>query len=474
MGQTAPMGRLRTISLAAAVLASASCVRLGFRQPEDRGLDGRGGDRSSADRGRDAPADGALDRKAGDALGERLPHDGVPDRSDAPRVDAVRGDAKPDARLDAKPKQDTKLLVDLKPLDLRPPDQPKPDRSPDLKPPFVDLSKPTDAGTLGAVCSALPATGLPTARRSTSAAVHAQSGGDTIWIFGGFVSSMSIKNDLYSYSTSAGAWTSLPAASPPSPRERHVLAWDPVAPRLVLFGGQYGIVTFTHYDELHTFSLGSNTWTPIPKAGSWPSPRKDAALVWVPHLGKFLLYGGNNGSGASNRLSDLWLLALSGASATWSKLTPGGVPAPAQSGGCVVYDPAGRRLILFGGETQDGVNATTTYQYLLDSNAWQLDVTTSGMVPTTGSFTQCAWDPAAGRLVLYGGQGASGAPVAGAYLYNPGAQKWSALTLKSSANPGPRADGGAVYSPALGGLFWFGGRTGTVSYTNESWLLKLQ
>lgn len=41
------------------------------------------------------------------------------------------------------------------------------------------------------------------------------------------------------------------------------------------------------------------------------------------------------------------------------------------------------------------------------------------------------------------------------------------------ADPGPRADGGAVYSPALGRLVWFGGRTGNTTYTNETWSLDL-
>lgn len=32
----------------------------------------------------------------------------------------------------------------------------------------------------------------------------------------------------------------------------------------------------------------------------------------------------------------------------------------------------------------------------------------------------------------------------------------------------------ASYSAALGGLFWFGGRTGLTTCTNQSWLLELQ
>jgi hypothetical protein len=452
------MRGLRLLSLAAAALVLGACARLGFRSPGEVSAD------ATADRapgGRDAPGDLVAERGAGDAPRDRALTDGGRDQAtqDAPRKDAT---LKQDKKLVA----DLKLVLDLKPADLKP--------KPDTKPLADLLPLPADSGTLGALASLPPAASPPSARRSTSAAVLSQSGLDTIWIFGGFAGVASLKNDLHSYSTTAGAWTlASVAGSPPSARERHTLAWDPAGGRLMLFGGQYGLITFTHLDELHVFSPGSGTWTAIAKNGSWPAPRKDTALAWIPHLGKHLLYGGNKGSAAADRFSDLWLLSLSGNSATWTQLAPTG-SAPAQSGGCVVYDPAGHRLIVFGGETQDGVNAITTYQYLLDSNAWQLDPVTGSSVPSTGSFTQCAWHPGLGRVLLYGGQGSSGAPVAGAFLYDPATRKWSALALKSASNPGPRADGGAVFSPALGGLFWFGGRTGTISYTNESWLLKVQ
>lgn len=446
------MRGLHLSGLAAVVLVLAGCARLGFRSPPERSADAT----ATADRagGLDAP---------GDLVAERGTNDAPADRAIA---DGARDQAKADARKDATPKPDKKLLADLKPItDLKP--------KLDTKT-LADLKPLADSGAPGALASLLPATSPPSARRSTGAAVLSQSGLDTIWIFGGFAGVLSLKNDLYSYSTSAGAWTlaSL-AGSPPIARERHALAWDPVGGRLLLFGGQYGLITFTHLDDLHVFSPGSGTWTAIAKNGSWPAPRKDTALIWVPHLGKHLLFGGSKGSAAADRLSDLWLLSLAGNSATWTQLTAIGT-APAQSGGCVVYDPTGHRLIVFGGETQDGVNTTATYQYLLDSNTWQLDLVAGSTIPATGSFTQCAWNPVLGRVMLYGGQGSSGAPVAGAYLYDPTARTWSALAVPPLASPGARADGGAVYSPALGGLFWFGGRTGTISYTNDSWLLQVQ
>jgi hypothetical protein len=263
----------------------------------------------------------------------------------------------------------------------------------------------------------------------------------------------------------------------PPARERHTLAWDAAADRLVVFGGFSGsFPMFTHHDELFVFSPATNAWTPIPKAGAWPAARKDAVMVWVPSLARLLLYGGNDGSSAVDRFSDLWLLSIDPAvpSATWTLLAPGGVAAPARSAMCAAYDPAGRRLVLYGGETQDGSTAGATYQYLVDADAWQLD-TPTGTSPGDRAFSNCAWDPTIGRVVLYGGQSSGGAPIGGTYIYDPGAKRWDMVALAAgSVSPGDLSDGGPAYSTALGGMFVFGGRTATITYTNQSLLVDVE
>lgn len=338
-----------------------------------------------------------------------------------------------------------------------------------------DASPPVDAPS-GALVAALTRRGAmnpPSVRRSSGAAVASD---DRIWIFGGFTSG-GLLGDLAAYTPGTDAWAAVTGTAPPTARERHALAWDAANNVLVLFGGQSGVFPmFTHHDQLYLYAPATNAWTQIAKVGAWPAGRKDAAMVWVPHLGKLLMYGGNTGSGTTNRLADLWLLTVDApaATASWALLSPGGVAAPAQSSGCVAYDPVGRRLILYGGETQDGNDVNTTYQYLLDTNAWQLDAPT-GTTPPGESFAECAWDPVIGRVVLYGGQSASGAPIGGTHTYDPTAKRWDAIPLATgSASAGNRSDGGAVYSAALGGMFFFGGRSATVTYMNESWVVDVK
>jgi hypothetical protein len=149
------------------------------------------------------------------------------------------------------------------------------------------------------------------------------------------------------------------------------------------------------------------------------------------------------------------------------QLTPGGVAAPAQSAPCAGYDSVARRLIVFGGQTQDSTSVATTYQYLLESNVWQMD-TTTGNVPSARSFSNCTWDPGANRLVLYGGQDSAGNPVNGIYAYDPNAKRWDLLPpAMVSATLGTCGDAGSVYSTSLGAMILFGGRTGASSYSNE-------
>lgn len=322
-----------------------------------------------------------------------------------------------------------------------------------------------------AAYSELPDSTPPEARRSSGTTVATD---DRIWIFGGF--NGSILDDIGGYTPSTGAWESPAPASAPPERERHTLAWDPSNDVLVVFGGHSGsFPSFSDHDELYVYAPADNTWTQISKSGDWPAPRKDAGMVWVSASEGFLLYGGNDGSGAADRFSDLWFLSIDvqNTSATWTQVSPGGATPPARSATCLAYDPAGRRLILHGGETQDGENAGTTYQYLVDDNLWQLDATT-GMSPGDRSFAGCAWHPGVGRAVFYGGQGSSTSPTDGLFTYDPDNRVWEVPPLQEgSATPGSRSDQGAAYSPALGGVVMFGGRTSTIAYTNESWLIEL-
>jgi hypothetical protein len=258
----------------------------------------------------------------------------------------------------------------------------------------------------------------------------------------------------------------------PANRERHALEWDPVNSKVVVFGGYTGsFPNFSDTDDLWVYAPGTNAWAQVPKAGTWPTARKDASMVWAADLGAFLVFGGNNGANANNRFAELWKLSISATTAaTWTALTPAGGATPALSAACVVYATNLHRMILFSGNPTDTTLSTQTYQYLSDTNTWQLD-TPSGTIPPGRSFVACAWDPVNERMIVYGGQDAPGNPIDGIFTYEPVTQTWA--TPQMAVVPGPRSDVGATYSPTLGAMVGYGGRTASTTYTNGTFTLSL-
>ena len=73
--------------------------------------------------------------------------------------------------------------------------------------------------------------------------------------------------------------------------------------------------------------------------------------------GRLIIFGGQDSAGTS--LDDTW--AYDSAANTWTELEPSGAQPRARAGHAMVYDPAGGRLIMFGGhsiEAADLLNDT--------------------------------------------------------------------------------------------------------------------
>lgn len=83
------------------------------------------------------------------------------------------------------------------------------------------------------------------------------------------------------------AWTNTTPAQRPSGRGQHVLAYDVLADKTVLFGGYTA-----SFDTLQdTWSWDGTTWTQVSTAAT-PAGRTSAALVWQPKRERLALVGG--------------------------------------------------------------------------------------------------------------------------------------------------------------------------------------
>ena len=103
-----------------------------------------------------------------------------------------------------------------------------------------------------------------------------------------------------------------------------------------------------YLNEVWSYSLTCPAWTQLsPEAG--PSPRVGHAMAYDSARDRVLVFGGQQASGDSPLLSDLWALSLQGPA--WTQLMPGGTAPAARHEHQVAYDSGRDRLLLYGGNT---------------------------------------------------------------------------------------------------------------------------
>lgn len=181
----------------------------------------------------------------------------------------------------------------------------------------------------------------------------------------------------------------------PSSRNGHVWVADRTRGNLVLFGGHR---QQTAVDE--TWTWDGNTWTERSPA-TRPPARTAAAATHDSIRGEVLVFGGSS-AGALRR--DLW--AWNGAD--WTLRDTGTGPSERYGAGFAFDDLRGR-AVLFGGIGSQPVGGTTrrndTWEW--DGSAWTQRLPAAA--PSPRESPALAFDPARGRVVLFGGRTGAGA-----------------------------------------------------------------
>jgi photosystem II stability/assembly factor-like uncharacterized protein len=225
--------------------------------------------------------------------------------------------------------------------------------------------------------------GVPPSARSSNAiydAVH-----DRMIVFGGRGVGSSLYNDVWALDLStpgAEVWTELdPLGSPPLARCAHSAIYDAVHGRMIVFGGVDD--DRNYLDDLWALdlTLGAETWTQPSPTGTLPSARRRHSAVYDAPRSRMLLFGGETDDGY---LNDVWALDLGTPGAeTWDQLDPYGLLPPGREDHMAVYDAAHERMVVFGGDYDNG------WQLLND--AWALDLSAPGaenwsQLPTENYF----------------------------------------------------------------------------------------
>ncbi|HMV68018.1 MAG TPA: kelch repeat-containing protein, partial [Myxococcota bacterium] len=193
----------------------------------------------------------------------------------------------------------------------------------------------------------------------------------------------------------------------PRARGRYSAVLDPENQRALLFGGRFRPANqtddYTLFNDLWSFSFATRAWTKIPSEGG-PSPRYYPNAAWDADARAMYVFGGatNTDPLSIDIAMDLWRWTEADG---WEELpTSGDIPSTRTFYG-TTFDPAGKRMYLFGGQRGDFVS--TAYQdfYALDvtTGAWTELNDGRNKAPSTRMHAMLIWDEVHGQPKLFGG-----------------------------------------------------------------------
>ena len=199
---------------------------------------------------------------------------------------------------------------------------------------------------------------------------------------------------LTAVAVSAQQWTQLaPTGAGPIPRNNATLTYDPVAHRLVVFGGDS---SDGDLNDLWALDLNTMAWTELAPAGPIPQARSTHNAVYDPSTHSMLIWSGRL---ASLFYNDVWALDL--ATDTWSLFEPDNPRPNTRYGTGAIFDPIAKRLITFAGFTEEG-RFDDTWAFAPETSTW----TNLGLDPNPGRrcLHTASYDPVSHRMIVYAGQ----------------------------------------------------------------------
>jgi hypothetical protein len=281
---------------------------------------------------------------------------------------------------------------------------------------------------------------------------------------------------------SANGCTTTCPASPP-PRAANTVAYDGATGEVMLFGGLGS--SFTPLND--TWAWDGTTWTQVADAADAgctttctdsPPARAASMMTYDPASNQLVVFGGDADGGDVNN-NDTW--TWDGTS--WSQVADSSDPGcttscigspPARSGGAMAYDPAIGKVVLFGG-LGDATNDTwtwdgTSWTQVADGGDPGCTTTCTDSPPPTISGAM-AFDVPANQLIMFGGGEYNGNAT-----WNFDGTTWTQLddgtdagcTDACTSSPPPRSGAGMEYDPAVQAVVLFGGLNNFTN-VNDTW-----
>jgi len=154
-------------------------------------------------------------------------------------------------------------------------------------------------------------------------------------------------------------FTKLNGTPPESPRQLHAMGYDTTSSQLIVFGGYTSTPSQAFLNDTWLVKVSKDspdaTWTKVKAKG--PSARYGAFYGFDEPSRRFIVWSGaqrpTSNDDPVNPADDAWALDLTYDPPAWFKIETKGEAPPGRRNGCVMHDPIGRRLFVFGG-TGDG------------------------------------------------------------------------------------------------------------------------
>jgi len=238
-------------------------------------------------------------------------------------------------------------------------------------------------------------------------------------------------SSVFEWDSAEFTWKSFTLTKPPSTRQFAKMAYDKKLKKTVMFGGYSANGNYLN----ETWTWDGTAFTQVKtKNSDAPNNRGLMAMWYDPNLEKTVVYGGigrANLNESITRYSDMW--SFDGTK--WTKLSVTQTPGQ-RLGAQIAIDPAGGKLLLFGGLlAEDAGNNNLTQTYVNDT--WLWDGTASKWTqlaparsPDPRENGMMAWDPGTNEIVLFGGYTAG--------FYHSDLWSWDGQTWRPLVDQGVR------------------------------------
>lgn len=183
--------------------------------------------------------------------------------------------------------------------------------------------------------------------------------GKTAYLLGGYVGwedSETTDPNLYRLDVASSTFTKLASqGTTKSARQLHAMAYDAERDQLVVYGGFTDVPQQAVLGDTWLVKIagGDATWTAV-TSSKRPDPRYGAFSALDAPSSRFVVWGGAQfptETDPVNAAQDAWALDLAASPPAWTKLQPAGDSPRGRRNGCIMHDPVGRRLFVFGGTT---------------------------------------------------------------------------------------------------------------------------